>query len=265
MDLEPSIYDSVNKLTQNFISGIKENPEPGTFELDMDYDLLDKYYQNAPTAMIIYNHLTLGYNYISPNIEQIVGHTSVDFKKGGLKFAMSLVHPEDSKTYNSQIIPIMFKYLGIFMLKQQVKDLKFTFSFRLKNKNGEFAWMMHQMSILKSSFIGFPTLSQVSISEVSSIKKDDTLDFAVHKRASNSGYELLYKKICSSTDTPISFSGRELTVLKLLSQGKTSNEIAEDLNISFHTVNNHRKKMIERNKGKNTTELVQMAHLNGLL
>jgi DNA-binding CsgD family transcriptional regulator len=151
------------------------------------------------------------------------------------------------------------------MIKRQLKDLKFTFSFRLKNKKGNYVWMMHQMSIIKTSFIGIPSFSQVSISEVTSIKKDDIIDFAVHKRSGNNEYDLLYKKIYSPNDTIISFSGRELDVLKLLSKGKTSNEIAEELNISFHTVNNHRKKMIERNKGKNTAELVQMAYQNGLL
>ncbi|MBY0425297.1 MAG: LuxR C-terminal-related transcriptional regulator, partial [Cytophagales bacterium] len=249
MSTSKGIFDSVYNFTQRFIGSVREAPEIGSFDPDMEYKLLDQFYENAPTAILIYNHLTLNYNYFSPNIKQILGHDGKDFMAGGLKFAMSLVHEEDQKTYSSQIIPTMFRYIGIFMLKRQVKDLKFTFSFRLKHKNGSYMWILHQMSVVKTSIIGIPSLTQVNISDITSIKKDDSIDFAIHKKSENGDYDILYNKLYYPDESTISFSGRELDVLKLLAQGKTSNQIADELNISFHTVNNHRKKMIERNKG----------------
>ncbi|MFC6996195.1 LuxR C-terminal-related transcriptional regulator [Rufibacter roseus] len=54
---------------------------------------------------------------------------------------------------------------------------------------------------------------------------------------------------------------RESEILQLVSAGKTSQEIAQQLNLSVHTVNTHRKNMLEKTKLKNTVELV-LSHKN---
>jgi PAS domain-containing protein len=223
--MEESIFNSVQRLTQLFIGKVKTAPEVDAFESDLEYALLDQFYRDAPTVTLVYNHFTLGYNYFSPNVKQVFGYEGEDFMLGGLRFAMSLVHPIDSKIYNTHIIPSMFRYMGHYMLKGQVKDLKFTFSFRIKNKNGNYIWAMHQMSVVKTSFLGIPTLTQTNISDVTGIKKDDTIDFAIHRKTERNEYDLLFNKIYHPEELPVSISGRELDVLKLLAQGKTSLEI----------------------------------------
>jgi DNA-binding NarL/FixJ family response regulator len=52
---------------------------------------------------------------------------------------------------------------------------------------------------------------------------------------------------------------KEILVLKLLAIGSITKCIAEELNISFHTVESHRKNMLKKYKCKNTTELVYFA------
>jgi DNA-binding CsgD family transcriptional regulator len=61
------------------------------------------------------------------------------------------------------------------------------------------------------------------------------------------------------------FSGRELEVLKLLLKGYESKQIAEKLYISSNTVDNHRKNMIRKLNARDTTALVQLAKLFGIL
>ena len=61
------------------------------------------------------------------------------------------------------------------------------------------------------------------------------------------------------------FSVREREVLKMLSQGKSSKEIADALFITERTVESHRKNMIEKAKAKNTVELIAYASSLGLL
>ena len=50
---------------------------------------------------------------------------------------------------------------------------------------------------------------------------------------------------------------KEKEVLLLVSAGLTTKEIAEKLNISFHTVESHRKNLLRKCQAKNSAELVQ--------
>ncbi|MCR6642553.1 MAG: LuxR C-terminal-related transcriptional regulator [Sporocytophaga sp.] len=54
-------------------------------------------------------------------------------------------------------------------------------------------------------------------------------------------------------------SKREKEVFTLLAQGKTSKQIANELNISTHTVNNHRKNMLQKTNTANVSELMSVA------
>lgn len=59
-------------------------------------------------------------------------------------------------------------------------------------------------------------------------------------------------------------SEREQLVLKAIASGKTSRQIAAELYISKHTVDTHRRKMIEKTEVQNTRVLVQRAYLENL-
>ncbi len=60
-------------------------------------------------------------------------------------------------------------------------------------------------------------------------------------------------------------SERELEVLQLFSHGKSSDEIADKLNLSKHTITNHRKNMLCRSRCGNLSELVRIALKENLL
>lgn len=60
-------------------------------------------------------------------------------------------------------------------------------------------------------------------------------------------------------------SERELEVLQLISHGKSSDEIADKLNLSKYTVVNHRKNMLCRSRCGNLPELVRVALNENLL
>jgi DNA-binding NarL/FixJ family response regulator len=61
------------------------------------------------------------------------------------------------------------------------------------------------------------------------------------------------------------FSQRERAVLQLLSKGKSSREIADELFIAERTVESHRRNMVEKSDVKNTAELIAYAASRGLL
>ncbi len=61
------------------------------------------------------------------------------------------------------------------------------------------------------------------------------------------------------------FTPREKDILKLLKQGLNSKQIADQLFISHHTVESHRKNLLSKTDSKNTTQLLNYAMENKLI
>lgn len=62
----------------------------------------------------------------------------------------------------------------------------------------------------------------------------------------------------------VELTKREIEILKLISQGLTTQEIADSLFISHHTVETHRKNLISKTGVRNVAELVRFAVKNHL-
>lgn len=77
------------------------------------------------------------------------------------------------------------------------------------------------------------------------------------------GQELIYRVVSSASsqsDSPINvLTDREVEVLQLIGEGRSSREIAGDLNLSVKTVESHRLHMKEKLRLKNAAELVRFA------
>ena len=62
-----------------------------------------------------------------------------------------------------------------------------------------------------------------------------------------------------------SLSPRQVQVLQLVAQGYTSREIAEEIELSVHTVRVHRAQLMQRLNVHNVAELISLAYKAGLL
>ena len=82
-------------------------------------------------------------------------------------------------------------------------------------------------------------------------------------------FDIEIQKIISnyndSDDININFSKRELEILELLSNGNLTKEIANILNISISTVENHKANLLKKSKTNNSPELVCFALKNGYI
>lgn len=58
---------------------------------------------------------------------------------------------------------------------------------------------------------------------------------------------------------PISLSEREIQIIKMIAEGLTNTQIAEDLFLSNHTINTHRKNILSKLGVKNTAGIVMYA------
>ncbi len=71
--------------------------------------------------------------------------------------------------------------------------------------------------------------------------------------------QLMIGNMASDEDSDKKLSERELEVLQLVSEGKTTKEIAENLFVSARTVETHRVNMMKKLNVQNTAELIKKA------
>ncbi|WP_188555831.1 response regulator [Hymenobacter glacieicola] len=64
---------------------------------------------------------------------------------------------------------------------------------------------------------------------------------------------------------PVELSVREMEVLKLIAEGLTNAEIADQLFASKRTIETHRQNIIEKTQAKNTAALIRYAMMHGLI
>lgn len=78
--------------------------------------------------------------------------------------------------------------------------------------------------------------------------------------------EQLYSNLQNGTFwKKVNLTQREIEILSLIAAEKESTVIAQELGISIHTVNNHRKSILAKTNSKNAVGAIDYARKNGLL
>ncbi|MEL7003797.1 MAG: response regulator transcription factor [Bacteroidota bacterium] len=80
----------------------------------------------------------------------------------------------------------------------------------------------------------------------------------------NTVLEIIMEKPEKPANKPSELSSREYDVLELIAVGHSTAKIADQLHISVHTVNSHRKNILKKLSLKSPTQLVAYAHEMGL-
>lgn len=130
----------------------------------------------------------------------------------------------------------------------------FTAVFKFRDINHNYIWLCTACNIYrKNDCAGIYEIVGVSINFSNNITFDRNLT-AISK-----------EKIKENNQQKVNqLSKRELQLIKYFASGKTTKEIAENIGISYHTVNNHRKNILKKLGFNNIASLVCFAIENGL-
>jgi PAS domain S-box-containing protein len=219
-------------------------------------------FKNAPSIVLVVNHAEHKYEFFSENVKQILGFEAEEFYKGNVEFGISHVHPEHAVIFSEQLFPAMFSAIDRYK-EQDLKKLRLTYNFKFKRKDGVYVWVSQHMSILEVDKESNPLLSMYFMSDIDALKKDSKIDFTVSV-LDESGYYTPVQILAFPEGESIDLTIRELEILKMVSAGKSSQSIADELKISKHTVNTHRRNMLVKTGANNTSELLSLSLVKGL-
>lgn len=156
--------------------------------------------------------------------------------------------------------------LSVDFVEKNVRTVKyaiFQLRFTASLINDEPRTFLRNISFINFKYLdGFNTLLFTTISDVTDllgVKKNPKMNI----KFTSNGDEVLLKKVMefkkvlnNKLDLNLHITKREQQILNLIALGRTSEEIAEKLEISVKTVSTHRQNLIKKFKVKNTSALI---------
>ena len=216
---------------------------------------------DGPCITWVLDIRTQQFVFISDNTRQLIGYDSGIFRKDGFCILNKLMHPEDKKLLAGKTLKLWENMLLLPAARRQ--SLRFSRKYRIRKPDGSFICLLEQNKVLQTDANGNITHvlgTCTDITELVNLRNfEATVQVPVSKVANRptSGEE--------QTATNIKLSEREKEIVRLVAEGYSSKLIADQLFISFHTVNTHRKNIICKTHSRNTSGLVQYAINNRII
>jgi DNA-binding CsgD family transcriptional regulator len=175
---------------------------------------------------------------------------------------LSAIHPED--------LPFIAKAeeaIGNFFYKNVGRDkllsYKANYNFRGKLKDGSYVLVNHQALMLTLDRNGGYGKALNIITRIDHLTKQNTYQYSLIGLNNEPSYMNL--NVDDEFDGSLSFSKREIDIIKNIADGLSNDEIADKLFISALTVKKHRTNILRKSESKNTAQLVKNCILQGVI
>ncbi len=179
------------------------------------------------------------------NYEKLCGYTLDEANSLGEKYFQKAYHKEDKNIFLESS-----KEIARWDKTKSWKGV-----YRYKTKEGNFLWMYSIGRIFKYDSNNRPWLAiGIGFNITQTYSREEHL-----RKLMRENYELKHKSIKKL------LSRQEKKVLKYLTDGFSSKEIAEKENLSCHTIETHRKNILKKLELNNTAELIKLATSGGLI
>ena len=240
------------KLWRSVSSGPSKN------RIKIDFEVYEKLLKLFQVGDFFYTVFDVERGEIEPvkgRIENVLGLSPQEFTSDDL---FKIIHPEHSEYY-LEIHRKMIHFYRHLSLEEYFR-YKAQYDFKFRHTDGHYKWVLMQSLVCETDLQGQVLKTFVTFTDISKFKKTGrpTLSFVGLE-----GHPTIESKIDlpphEDSEPECVLSEREIQILSQLRAHKASREIAEELNISYHTVVSHRKNILSKTKSKNSMEAVLKA------
>ena len=221
----------------------------------------------APATFLL-DFSTKKYLYVEESCFSVLGYTAQWFLETGLEEYISKWHPSDFQVINTKIFAENFRFLQSITF-EQYQDIIFSYNYRMINPLNQYITVLQRFSYIPGNKPNEPAGVIGVAFDITHFKNDSSVIHTIEKAKEYDGKranELLYKKIYAVEEKDVlPISPREQQILQYMAEGMSSKQIACTLFLSVHTVNNHRKNMLQKTGCKTSGELLNYALKHGHL
>ena len=204
------------------------------------------------------------YHFFGKQQVNVSGYSNEEFLEKGVELLFQCIHPDEVDIILNEIYPAFSDAIMNAPADERRKIL-FQYNYRFQRKDGEYLNLMEQIYTLEVDQNGKPV---ILLGNVIILNTNEVLPVRMAlKNISESGFsETFFSKTFRTVPEAIGdVTNRELDILRNLAAGKTSKEIGNELFISPHTVDTHRRNLLRKLDCRSVVELAQIAFRNGLL
>jgi DNA-binding CsgD family transcriptional regulator len=222
----------------------------------------------GPFFYMVMDHQSMQYASVGGAVEQILGITAEKWHNKPVgEFIIECIHPDDVMPFFN-FAKLVVDYAETLTIAERFK-LKWNFYYRAIDKKGKIKYIFHQGQPLLADEKGILLASLEFFADISHIRNDNDpmltiLNFNDEKNQKFFTYKTTDLTLKLTQNQQV-LSKREQQIVRLLSEGYTSKQVAYEINISAVTVNNHRQNMLRKTNTSSTAELVKYVLKNGVI
>lgn len=248
----------------NVWSAANKNLSPTTKELTLEViDQIATLFAGGSFYYYILNFDNSQINFVHGGIQEVLGIKPNEFSIPKL---IEVMYPEDLKMMQVKELAAQNFFLNTIP-KDEIPLYKVAYLIRLQHSKGKFKTILHQAKAISVSDTGKILQMIVVHTDISYLNApfDHKISFISSKRPSyfsiipDTSLELLKNSLKNI------LSAREKEIIKKVADGKSLNEIADQLFVSPHTINTHKKNILRKSHCKNTTELISKCIREGII
>lgn len=200
---------------------------------------------------------------VSGSVLKYTGYTSAEFGDNILLKFMTMFAPEQ-RSFMSIFVSWILNIEKNVPIEYKSRQFISAWGMHLLHKDGRsMRWYLNIIPIEFNAQKN-PTLIMMSIQEVTHLVKGDDYCIRGVFGEENKKVFVYYSNEERTIDNEI-ISEREREVLQHISQGLDTRHIAGEMKISPNTVDNHRRNMLARTGMRDTTALIQLCRMVGVI
>lgn len=243
---------------------IKSTPKDAYFnKLHVESNpVLTEVFNMTRTVPIVVDVKKMSQKYVGVDLKNWWGWTLEELFGEGIKSYMSFIHPEDL-VIHEQAIHLLLQILKSCGYEDKYQ-LRTMLNFRLRKSDGDYVQIVQLTRILELDPEGNIQTLLVLLHEVNhfiAFPRQYVRFLGVPQQEKLYEYQLESREMLK-LGLP---THREKEIIGFLVAGLESQEIAEQLFLSKHTVDTHRRRILQKFHLKNTSELSHLVTITSLL
>jgi DNA-binding CsgD family transcriptional regulator len=237
-------------------------------EADLDYSVFTKHEpmlrqlaELGNSGITVFDMYKKEHIFISGNFSNLLGYPQYEIEKKGIEYLNSKVHPDDFQQLSKNAITILKFFFSL--PPDEIFNYKLINEYRILNSGNTYIRFIEQHQVLELDKKGNLWLAMSIIDISPNQNKNETIKSKLYNFKTAEIIPLPEND--STKEFAVELSPREKEILQLIKDGFLSKEISDKLSISFHTVNTHRQRILEKLNAGNSMEAIAYASKLGLL